>query len=317
MGDDGAEDVERKEPNTGGSRQQQRTMPSVVSTQVNAPIVAAMVRAQRQFSSRFDSQIAELSARTQRQLVAQLDAPIAALVARAQEQVSAQLGGHIAEIAARSKQQLGMGLSAPIAEAVARAQEQLAAQAQAAIVAQRHGQQAMVQTLVPALRAAADAQVTFSQTTVASLQEAAERSWRRQMQAVLPLLENRFTPEMLETVGQVLEEIEEPTDGGETQASESVLSEETLREIEEALSSFEGSVRGLPPAIARRLWIAWVQVLVFALCLQALVLLPVAAEVAALMGTGAVPAAQQAGLAAANIWDKLHPNSDADEADSE
>ncbi|WP_406352827.1 hypothetical protein [Streptomyces sp. NBC_00658] len=48
-----------------------------------------------------------------------------------------------------------------------------------------------------------------------------------------------------------------------------------------------------------------------------MILLPVAAELTALMGYGALPVAEQAGLAAAKVWDKRHPGPDSDTSEEE
>ncbi|MFF3288787.1 hypothetical protein [Streptomyces sp. NPDC003023] len=199
--------------------------------------------------------------------------------------------------------------NAPIAAVVARAQQQLSSQARSAALAHQRGQQTMMQSLVPALRTATVAQA-LNQTTLVALRELANGSWQRQMHAAMPLLQDRFAPAVLDVVDTALQGLEELAEEAEPGALREDLSEETVREIEEALSSFEDATQGLPPAVTRRLWILWVQIFVFALSLQALVLLPVAAEVAALMGSSALPAAQQAGLAAARVWDRLHGQSD-------
>ncbi|MFE4969975.1 hypothetical protein [Streptomyces sp. NPDC056660] len=123
-----------------------------------------------------------------------------------------------------------------------------------------------------------------------------------------PLLRDHFDQSMLELVNASLQGLgdqAQTTSGNDIAAGD--LPDETVNEIEEALSGFEDAVRGLPPAVVRRLWISWVQAVMFTLCLQALILLPATAEVMALMGSGALQVAQWAGLAAAKAWDKYHP----------
>ncbi|GAA5014832.1 hypothetical protein GCM10023335_38920 [Streptomyces siamensis] len=166
--------------------------------------------------------------------------------------------------------------------------------------------------------AQAVAHISVSQGTLERLQAAASQSWMREMQAVSPLLRDHFQQPLVNLVDTSLhgfDDLVQDADDSETAPID--LPHETVNEIEEALSGFERAVQGLPPAMARRLWISWVQVVVFALCLQALILLPVTAEVMALMGSGALPVAQQAGLAAAKVWDKHHPSTDSDSSDEE
>ncbi|GHD60011.1 hypothetical protein GCM10010317_051590 [Streptomyces mirabilis] len=161
--------------------------------------------------------------------------------------------------------------------------------------------------------AAAAARLSVNPYALDSLQRVASRSWLQEMRAASPLLHGHFEQSVLNLVDtslQGLDDLTQDTDGVEIVAGD--LPDETLHEIEDALSGFEHAVRGLPPAIARRLWISWVQLVVFALCLQALILLPNVAEVTALAGTGALALAQQAGLAATSIWDKQHPSPDSD-----
>ncbi|MGW7198398.1 hypothetical protein, partial [Streptomyces chryseus] len=229
--------------------------------------------------------------------------------ARAHEQLSTHAGTQMAQAVARARQQLS-AQNAPIMAALARAQEQYSAQAQSTVLAHQQGMQALMQSLAPALRATTATQALSQPAVRAALQAAANPSWQRKMQAAIPLLQDRFAPQVLEVVDTALGALQGTTEEAAPAALSDDLSEETVREIEEALGSFEATVEGLSPAVARRLWILWVQVFVFALCLQALVLLPVAAEIAALMGSGAIPAAQQAGLAAAKVWDKMHGQPD-------
>ncbi|MFH8464134.1 hypothetical protein, partial [Streptomyces sp. NPDC017991] len=159
------------------------------------------------------------------------------------------------------------------------------------------------------------AQISVSRSTLRNFQAAVGQSWLREMQAVSPLLDQHFEQPILNLVDTTLQGLASHDAGNEVALDN--LSDETVHEIEEALSSFEQSLQGFPPAIARRLWITWVQITVFALCLQALIILPTTAEVMALMGSGALPVAQQAGLAAAKVWDKYHPRPESDTPEEE
>ncbi|MFE1762887.1 hypothetical protein ACFW81_01485 [Streptomyces angustmyceticus] len=172
-------------------------------------------------------------------------------------------------------------------------------------------QQAMTRSVAPAVQAAARAQMSIELRQITALRTAASQPWRTQLQVALPLIQDRFAPQVMSIIEETLEAIED-ADSDDMQFAAAELPDETLSEIEEALASFEPALQGLSPELARRLWIWWVQAFVFALSLQALILLPAAAEITALMGTGALAAAKQAGDGAAKIWDKLHPGQGTD-----
>ncbi|MFF3983632.1 hypothetical protein ACFY0B_03320, partial [Streptomyces sp. NPDC001797] len=172
--------------------------------------------------------------------------------------------------------------------------------------------------VAPLARSAAELQRQAGTDHFASLAAAVAPLARSAAELQRQIGTDHFAQSLLDLVDtslQGLGELAQATGGDEIVSGD--LPDETINEIEEALSGFEDAVRGLPPAVVRRLWISWVQVAVFALCLQALILLPATAEVMALMGSGALQVAQQAGIAAAKVWDKYHaqPASDTSEED--
>ncbi|WP_406352825.1 hypothetical protein [Streptomyces sp. NBC_00658] len=103
------------------------------------------------------------------------------------------------------------------------------------------------------------ARLSANQVALDSFQAVTSRSWLREMQAASPLLHGHFEQSMLNLVDASLQELDDlAQDTGESEIVQSDLPDETVQEIEDALSGFEHAVQGLPPAMARRLWISWV-----------------------------------------------------------
>ncbi|MBD3011210.1 hypothetical protein [Streptomyces sp. 5-10] len=126
------------------------------------------------------------------------------------------------------------------------------------------------------------------------------------MRAALPLIQHQFSAEIVNVTDGTLGALD---DAAETAAcsQEAEFSDAAIRDIEEILIGLDSTFTGISPEVARRLWICWVQVSIFSLCMYALIISAISAEITAYMGTGALAAAKQAGDLAARAWEKLHP----------
>ncbi|MEU3201013.1 hypothetical protein, partial [Streptomyces sp. NPDC006996] len=187
---------------------------------------------------------------------------------------------------------------------------------EAAMRAQMEFSSPMLESVLPSLQAVAE-HVSIQQSTLDSLQEAANQSALRQMQAITPLLHDVFGRSMLDVVDTALRNLEGLAEETYEAVPAGDLSDEMVREIEDALSGFEPAIQGLPPAVARQLWIAWVRAVVFTLCLYVLVVMPGAMTFGGLLGVGALTGVRRAGLLAAKVWDKHHSQAESDRPEDE
>ncbi|WP_172607905.1 hypothetical protein, partial [Streptomyces spongiicola] len=265
--------------------------------QFNSPLVEAAARMQEQFNS----PLVEAAARMQEQF----NSPLVEAAARMQEQFNSPL----VEAAARMQEQF----NSPLVEAAARMQEQFNSPL---VEAAERVQQAMLESVLPTLPTAAE-HVSIQQSALDSLQEVANQSALLQIQAITPLLHDHFGQSMLDVVDATLRRLDDLSEEAYAEVSAGDLSDEMVREIEDALSGFEPAVQGLSPAVARQLWIVWVQAVVFTLCLYVLVVVPGAMTLGGLLGVGALAGTHRAGLLAARVWDQRHPQLDSDPSEDE
>ncbi|MEU3008757.1 hypothetical protein [Streptomyces sp. NPDC007020] len=228
------------------------------------------------------------------------DAGAADVATRARKQFEAQLNSPFLEAAARMQETM----NSPLLEAAARMQETMNSPLlEAAARVQKEFSSPLLEAVLPTLQAVA-VHASIRQSALDNLQEAANQSALRQMQAVTPLLGDILGRSMLDVVDNTLESLEDLEEEVYEEVSAGDLSDEMVREIEEALSGFEPATQGLPPAVARQVWIVWVQTVVFTLSLYALITVPGAMTLGGLLGVGALAGVRKAGILAAKVWDK-------------
>ncbi|MEU3137477.1 hypothetical protein ABZ691_32520 [Streptomyces sp. NPDC006854] len=306
----------------GAPRASKRCAVQSVNSDAGAADVAA--RARKQFEAQLNSPFLEAAARMQETMNSPLleaaarmqetmNSPLLEAAARVQETMNSPL----LEAAARMQETMNSPLleaaarvqetmNSPLLEAAARVQETMNSPLlEAAARVQKELSSPLLESVLPTLQAVAE-HASIRQSALDSLQEAANQSALRQMQAVTPLLGDIFGRSMLDVVDNTLESLEDLEEEVYEEVSAGDLSDEMVREIEEALSGFEPATQGLPPAVARQVWIVWVQTVVFTLSLYALITVPGAMTLGGLLGVGALAGAGKAGILAAKVWDKHH-----------
>ncbi|MEW2060337.1 hypothetical protein AB0899_06095 [Streptomyces sp. NPDC007002] len=282
-----------------------------VAAQLSSPVLEAAARAQEAFNSplleaaarmqeAMNSPLLEVAARAQEEF----SSPVLEAAARAQEAFNSPL----LEAAARMQE----AMNSPLLEAAARMQEAMNSPLlEVAARAQEEFSSPLLESVLPSLQAVAE-HVSIRQSALDSLQEAANQSALRQMQAITPLLRDVFGRSMLDVVDETLRSLEDLAKEAYEEISAGDFSDEMIREIEDALSGFEPATQGLSPAVARQVWIVWVQSVVFTLCLYALITVPGAMTLGGLLGVGALAGVRRSGLLAAKVWDKHHSQSESD-----